>query len=194
MRRSRDAAGAEADFFVSHAGADRAWAEWVAWHLEDAGYRTVVQAWDFGAGAHFVGEMHRAAERTRRTVAVLSRAYAASVFTAEEWQAAWAADPGGRGGRLLAVRVEDCDRPGLLRQLVCVDLFGVDQETARERLLAAAGGGSPPWNRDSPHPRGCGPAGRPGRRSPVCRPCGTSRGGWPRSPGAPPCSAASRRP
>ena len=26
------------DFFVSHAGADRAWAEWVAWQLTEAGY------------------------------------------------------------------------------------------------------------------------------------------------------------
>jgi TIR domain len=26
------------DFFVSHAGADAAWAEWVAWQLIDAGY------------------------------------------------------------------------------------------------------------------------------------------------------------
>ena len=30
--------GDRADFFVSHAGADRAWAEWVAWQLTEAGY------------------------------------------------------------------------------------------------------------------------------------------------------------
>jgi len=29
--------GDRVDFFVSHAGADRAWAEWVAWQLMDAG-------------------------------------------------------------------------------------------------------------------------------------------------------------
>ena len=29
--------GARTDFFVSHAGADRPWAEWVAWQLTDAG-------------------------------------------------------------------------------------------------------------------------------------------------------------
>lgn len=31
-------AGGQSDFFVSHAGADWAWAEWVAWQLTDAGY------------------------------------------------------------------------------------------------------------------------------------------------------------
>ena len=28
------------DFFVSHTGADSAWAEWIAWQLETAGYRS----------------------------------------------------------------------------------------------------------------------------------------------------------
>jgi hypothetical protein len=30
--------GDRIDFFISHAGADRAWAEWVAWQLDAAGY------------------------------------------------------------------------------------------------------------------------------------------------------------
>ena len=32
------------DFFISYTTADKAWAEWIAWHLEEAGYSTVVQA------------------------------------------------------------------------------------------------------------------------------------------------------
>ncbi|WP_416219215.1 toll/interleukin-1 receptor domain-containing protein [Frankia sp. Cas4] len=35
------------DFFISYTESDRAWAEWVAWQLEVAGYRVLVQAWDF---------------------------------------------------------------------------------------------------------------------------------------------------
>jgi TIR domain len=35
-----------ADFFVSYTSADTAWAEWIAQTLEDAGYQTIVQAWD----------------------------------------------------------------------------------------------------------------------------------------------------
>lgn len=100
----------------------------------------VVQAWDFRPGAHFVAEMHEAVRRAARTVAVLSGAYLASAFAAEEWQAAWAADPSGRRRRLLGFRVEDCAREGLLRQLVTVDLFGVDRDTARDRLLSAVRG------------------------------------------------------
>jgi hypothetical protein len=39
--------GQAADFFVSYTSADRIWAEWIAWQLEDQGYQVVVQAWDF---------------------------------------------------------------------------------------------------------------------------------------------------
>jgi hypothetical protein len=42
--------GQAADFFVSYTSADRAWAEWIAWQLEQAGYRVIVQAWDFEPG------------------------------------------------------------------------------------------------------------------------------------------------
>ena len=35
------------DFFISHNKADKAWAEWIAWELEAAGYSTILQAWDF---------------------------------------------------------------------------------------------------------------------------------------------------
>jgi TIR domain len=42
------------DFFVSYTGTDTAWAEWIAQTLEEAGYRTVVQAWDFRPGQDFV--------------------------------------------------------------------------------------------------------------------------------------------
>ena len=139
-RRSetQPADGDGADFFVSYASADRAWAEWIAWQLEDVGYRVLIQAWDIGAGTHFVEEMHRAAKDAARTIAVLSTAYLRSTFAQPEWQAAWAADPSGRRRRLLVFRVEDCDRPGLLGQIVSEDLFGLDRASARDRLLAAA--------------------------------------------------------
>jgi hypothetical protein len=55
-------------FFISYNKADRQWAEWIAWALEEAGYTTVVQAWDFGPGSNFVLEMHTAAKDTEHTI------------------------------------------------------------------------------------------------------------------------------
>jgi hypothetical protein len=130
----------QVDFFVSYTARDEDWATWIAWQLEDAGYTVLVQAWDFKIGAHFVDEMHRAAQRASRTIAVLSSAYVKSAYAAAEWQEAWRRDPAGEERRLLAFRIEDCDRPGLLAQLVTADLFGLDRDSARDVVLSAAAG------------------------------------------------------
>uniref|UniRef100_UPI002AD4DADF FxSxx-COOH system tetratricopeptide repeat protein n=1 Tax=Frankia sp. Cas3 TaxID=3073926 RepID=UPI002AD4DADF len=169
------------DFFVSYTGVDRAWAEWIAWTLEAAGYRVVIQAWDFGAGSHFVEEMHRTTEYAARTVAVLSAAYLESAYAAPEWQAAWAADPSGRVRKLLVFRIEECPRPGLLGQVVSVDLFGVDRDTARARLLAAVTGerGKPAVEPGFPGGVGVGGRAEPGFPGDVPAVWGML---WPRNP------------
>jgi hypothetical protein len=53
--------GAPKDYFISYTHADQRWAEWIAWLLEEAGYTTMLQAWDFIAGSNFVIEMDAAA-------------------------------------------------------------------------------------------------------------------------------------
>ncbi|WP_322751483.1 MULTISPECIES: toll/interleukin-1 receptor domain-containing protein [unclassified Frankia] len=89
-------------------------------------------------GANWVVGMQNGVQRAARTVAVLSAAYGQSVYGAAEWQAAWAADPDGAGRKLLVFRVEDCDRPGLLGQVVSHDLFSMTQDKAGTVLLEAA--------------------------------------------------------
>ena len=63
------------DFFISYTHADQRWAEWIAWHLEEEGYHTMLQAWDFLAGSNFVHEMDTATRQATRTIAVLSPDY-----------------------------------------------------------------------------------------------------------------------
>ncbi|WP_261574322.1 FxSxx-COOH system tetratricopeptide repeat protein [Frankia gtarii] len=123
---------------MSYAQEDRVWAEWIAWTLEEAHYRVLIQAWDFAPGSNWVSGMQEGVTRAARTLAVLSADYARSVYGAAEWQAAWAADPAGQARKLLTVRVTECDRPGLLGQIVPVDVFGVDETVARAELLRAA--------------------------------------------------------
>jgi tetratricopeptide (TPR) repeat protein len=123
------------DFFISYANADAPWAEWIAWQLEEAGYTTTIQAWDFRPGANFVLEMQKAATKSARTMAVLSPRYLSSAYAAPEWAAAVALDPTGDDRTLIPVRVAPCELTGLLRQIVYVDLVGLDEEAARDRLL-----------------------------------------------------------
>lgn len=63
------------DFFVSYTQADQAWAEWIAWTLEEAEFRVLVQAWDFVPGSNWIAGMDVAIYQTSRTIAVLSEDY-----------------------------------------------------------------------------------------------------------------------
>ena len=108
-------------FSVSHAGADRAWAEWVAWQLTAAGYTVELDVWDWAAGRNFETAMSDALDRCDRVVALFSAAYFdRSRYTTEEWSAAVVHLPG-MGDRLVPVRVEPVSAgqvPALLRPLV----------------------------------------------------------------------------
>ena len=123
------------DFFISRNGADRAWAEWIAWELEEAGYTTVLQDWDFRPGQNFVLKMQGAATNCKRTIAVLSPDFLAAEFTQPEWMAAFRQDPKGDKGLLIPIRVQECEPPGLLASLAYIDVFGLEEEEALQRLL-----------------------------------------------------------
>ncbi len=124
------------DFFISYAHADQGWAEWIAWQLEEAGYATILQAWDFHSGGDFVLDMDRATKQARRTIAVLSPDYLDSRFTPSEWATAFRRDPKGEQGLLVPVRVRPCTVEGLLGPIVYIDLVNLDEQAARVTLLA----------------------------------------------------------
>jgi tetratricopeptide (TPR) repeat protein len=132
------------DFFISHAGADRAWAEWVAWQLTDAGYTVELDAWDWAAGRNFMLAMSDALARCDRVLALLSPAYVERPrYTTEEWTAALVHGPGTGHGRLVPVQVETIpaeDMPAVLRPLIFCDLAGLDAAEARRLLLEAVAG------------------------------------------------------
>ena len=140
-----DAQGVAAvDFFVSHAGRDQAWAEWVAWHLVEAGYTVELDCWDWAAGENFVRRMHAAVEIANRAVALFSPAYFEEIrYTTEEWTSALVRNSEG-GHRLVPVHIEPCAVPRLLNSLVRVKLFGVDEAEAARRLRTVARGPARP--------------------------------------------------
>jgi hypothetical protein len=130
-----DAASAKRDFFVSRAGADAAWAEWIAWQLDAAGFTVAIQDWDFAPNVNFVHMMRQASKDAERTIAVLSPHYFNSPFTEAEWTTAFYRDPSGEKGLLLPIRIENFPVPGMFGPRTHLDLFDLDNDTARERLL-----------------------------------------------------------
>jgi hypothetical protein len=123
------------DFFVSYTSADQRWAEWIAYVLEEEGFRVVIQAWDFRPGSNFVIEMQQAASTADRTVMVLSPDYLRSQFTNPEWAAAFTDDPQGLKRKIVPVVVRACQPTGLLKPLVHINLEGLKESDARLRLV-----------------------------------------------------------
>ncbi|MFI7031991.1 TIR domain-containing protein [Microbispora rosea] len=127
---------ARTEIFVSYSPADERWATWIAWQLEAAGYRTMLQAWDFVPGTNFIDFMDRGVSEADLVVAVLTRNYLGSRYGRLEWQAALRADPDNPSNKLVTVRLEDCPLDGLLSTITWVDLLGVaDPDEARRLLL-----------------------------------------------------------
>ena len=145
------------DFFISYTGVDQEWAEWIAFVLEDRGFTAIIQAWDFHPGGNFILEMQEAAEHAAQTIVVLSADYLQSSFARPEWAAALVQDPLGRGRKLLPVKIKPCAPEGMLKPIVHIDLIGLNEAAARERLLAGvAPGRAKPAN--TPAFPGSGPA------------------------------------
>ena len=126
------------DFFVSYTTADRAWAEWIAWELEDSGFRVLLQAWDFISGSSWVHMMDTGVRLAERTVVVLSDSYLNSAFGAAEWQAAWRADPTERPGSSYQFESPIVSRLAFWQAWSSIDLFDATESEARMRLRAAA--------------------------------------------------------
>ncbi|MFC4532916.1 TIR domain-containing protein [Sphaerisporangium dianthi] len=128
--------GTRIDIFISYSPADERWAGWIAWQLETAGYRTMLQAWDFVPGTNFVDFMDRGVSQAKLMVAILSKNYLGSRFGRQEWLTAFRADPDNPGNRLVTIRIEECPLEGLLSTITWVDLVGVtDAGQARSLLL-----------------------------------------------------------
>ncbi len=129
---STDAAS-RVDFFISYTGADQAWAEWIAWNLEEAGFSLLIHTWDLPAAGDFVTFPVERLDYSHRTLVVGSREYFTSPWCTEEWTSVLT------GRDLLPVRVEPAEPPPGLREIEWVDLFAQPEGGARKALRRAAG-------------------------------------------------------
>ncbi|MFE4547886.1 FxSxx-COOH system tetratricopeptide repeat protein [Streptomyces sp. NPDC056785] len=156
--------------FVSYAGADRAWAEWVAWHLREAGHRVELDVWDWRTGDNFVERMEQALRRATAVVALFSNTYFDPArWTHEEWTSVVA----GRR-RLVPLTItplSGIDIPDILAAAIRKDLHGLDEQAAITALRDAVDGPTGPLT----------PPQFPGS-TPVSAPREDASGGRPRLP------------
>jgi len=132
-----DSSPAVLHFLLSHSDdvEDRKWAAWIAWELENAGYTVTLRAWDVQPGANWVIHLHDGLSRARRVLPVISASYLRSGRFDSELASAVADHRGGLAGRIIPIRREYCELTGVLAGLEPLDLFGLDEGEAVQRLL-----------------------------------------------------------
>lgn len=123
------------DFFISYNQKDKEMAVWIAWILEEEGYTTFIQEWDFKSGNNFILQMNKGSINSRHTLALLSSNYMQSLYTQPEWSAAFVKDPTGEKQKLIPVRIEDFNLDGLFPSIIYIDLVDKDENSARNAIL-----------------------------------------------------------
>jgi predicted ATPase len=146
--------------FISRAGADSEMAVRVAETVRAMGFAVVFQDGDF-ANRNFIESMHAAISGADRVVALLSPAYLESDHCSAEWQNALAADPLNRKGRLVVMRVTECEPVGMLAGIAYWDLVPVlSDDAAFAALVQRALGGAAEAPAGRPAAAVAAPAGR----------------------------------
>ncbi len=101
----------QADIFISYSSSDR---DWVLNELKDRlvnhGFSVVTDT-DFRGGSLAIGEMAKAVENTKHTIAVLTPDFVTSKWTKLETAMAQTLDPDASNRKLIPVLKQDCDIP-----------------------------------------------------------------------------------
>ncbi|MGI5413826.1 FxSxx-COOH system tetratricopeptide repeat protein [Streptomyces chartreusis] len=127
---------------ISYAAVDVQWAEWIAWHLDEAGHNVILDVPAAQDIDGYVRHMRLAVQSADRVVLVLSRAYLAP----QHWEENDAATTAFRRGQIIPLAVESLDRNtlrGPLAAMLRTDLFGLDEQAALTALLGAVNGPAP---------------------------------------------------
>jgi serine/threonine protein kinase len=122
-------------FFIIYHREDQLWAEWIAWHLEQAGYSAILPSWDFYAGSNLNMEITRASTKADCVIIVLSPAF----FSTPDSLRNLKRDLSGKQDTVLPVIVHEYKiaHKHPLNDLVAISLVNLNKEAAQARLLSA---------------------------------------------------------
>lgn len=124
-----------ADFYISYAMSDRHWAEWLAWTLEEAGYRVILRIWSFQPGADFRQEIERSIKWSTHTLLVASPEYLTKLNAQEDWIPTFETRMRGSMLGVIPIIVSRCKLEGLLSTLAPINIYSLEEASARNLLL-----------------------------------------------------------
>jgi tetratricopeptide (TPR) repeat protein len=123
-----------ADFFISYTSSDRYWAHWIGKELTALGHVAHVHEWEIEKGGDIYGWMEQRLDAADHVLCVVSDEYLKAPYSTLERNAALWKAAASRPGFVLFVAVKPARLPVLSDHIRRCELFGVDEDTARNRF------------------------------------------------------------
>ncbi len=122
----------EKTVFISYAGQDKKWADWLGERLLKQGFGVLTDSTSVPTGESFIAELNRTIERSDVVVVLLSPSYFQSTWGQQETAAAAASKV-----PIIPALVEPCEVEGFLQYYNWADLTS-DRESGLRALIQAA--------------------------------------------------------
>jgi len=123
------------DVFISYTSADQAWAEWIAWVLEENGYTASAESFEAGQSRNFGQVIQRKIRQYRRVLLVLSETFLQVDVAQPENMST--VNLGSMRHYLIPIKVEACEPTGYLGLVAGLNLVGKTETEAEQTLLEA---------------------------------------------------------
>ncbi|MBE9112494.1 SUMF1/EgtB/PvdO family nonheme iron enzyme [Nodosilinea sp. LEGE 07298] len=123
------------DVFISYTSADQAWADWLAWVLEDNGYTVDAESLETGPHSSFVQVMQQGMQQYRRVLLILSPALLKADAATPSGLST--VNMGSMRHYLIPIKVENCEPIGYLGLVAGINLAEKTEVEAEQTLLEA---------------------------------------------------------
>lgn len=124
-------------FFISYASADRIWAEWIGWQLEENGFTAILPESGLRSDMNFAIEIDGIFKKAQRIIVILSPDYLRALYGQLDWAIMLKQEAAREQRLIVPVVVREC-RQGLkslgLASINMPDLVG-KHETAAQNIL-----------------------------------------------------------
>jgi len=133
--RRGGAKGHMAKIFVSHNSADKDWANWIGFVLEDLGHEPAIDRWEIGPGGDIGAWMDQKLADADHCLCVCSPNYFGKLYSDWERRSALWVSKTERPGFVFPVLVEKCELPPLMAPILQCRLFEATDEAKAVELL-----------------------------------------------------------
>lgn len=123
------------NFFISHSSVDKVYAEWIAWTLEEAGYSTLIDSWDFPKGKGFIDCMNEGLADCDQMIIVASPEYWKANYTNPEWKYFFKLESEHGKIKIFLVAIQSSTVPPVLSDKLRIVLSDIVDESEAKNLL-----------------------------------------------------------